>query len=113
MELVTIFKNKTGKLKKVKVSIKSKSVQNNTLAIKVYRKNTATPKLFTPGRKASSKSRKVTKRSNELRKKAKQVHAAAFIPGVLPKTSIVSPNIKAQSINWLGMGLHILQYATD
>ena len=33
MELVTIFKNKTGKLKKVKVSIKSKSVQNNTLAI--------------------------------------------------------------------------------
>ena len=55
--------------------------------------------LSIPGRNPSSTSRNVTNRINEGREKATKVATAAFIPGVFPKTSIISPKAKDHIIN--------------
>ena len=57
------------------------------------------PILSVPGRKPSSTSRNVTNLNIGIRKKARQVAAAAFMPGVFPNVSTASPKANDQSIN--------------
>lgn len=71
-----------------------------TLAV-VYFKKGAIPKLLTEGMRLSGLSLGVNRRNSEGRRKASNTVAAAFIPGVSEKMSMVSPKKKAHSINSL------------
>jgi hypothetical protein len=55
--------------------------------------------LLKEGTMLSSVSREVNKRNKEGRRKASNTVAAAFMPGVSEKTSMVSPKKKAHNIN--------------
>ena len=71
-----------------------------TLAVVYFRKGLI-PIVLKEGMRLSGLSRGVNKRSKEGRRKASNTVAAAFIPGVSEKMSMVNPKKKAHSISSL------------
>jgi len=69
-----------------------------TLAVVYFRKGVM-PMLLKEGMILSRLSRGVNRRSKDGRRKASSTVAAAFIPGVSAKISMVSPKKKAHNIN--------------
>lgn len=84
-----------------KNSIVRSTVNCTTTQTIVYLKNELNPRDFKEGTILSNKSRGVNSLRSVGRTKARNTQAAAFIPGVFEKISMIIPSRKAHNITTL------------